>query len=440
MRNKKPSVGLMAALTIFTFTLFLSGTRAVAQEKVLLNFSGKNGDAPYGSLILDAAGNLYGTTIDGGGDVGAVFELTPTGGGAWTEKLLRSFHGGPDDGAVPLAGLIFDAAGNLYGTTAAGGTGSSCGFSGCGTVFELTPAASGLWTRKILYSFGENSKDGFEPFGSLIFDAHGNIYGTTYGGGGVAQVCSNSSATGCGTVFELTPKAGGGWSEKVLHSFGNGTDGRNPYSNLFLDAAGNLYGTTLVGGTGSSCSDMGCGTVFELTPKAGGGWAEKVIHNFTNNGKDGFLPFSSLIFDAAGNLYSTTGEGGIGGSSCNSSGCGTVFELTRRAGGGWAEKVIHDFTNNGKDGFQPIAGLIFDAAGNLFGATSFGGTYAKGTVFKLSPATGGSWAETVLHSFGNGNDGRGPESTLILDAAGNLFGPTLGGGTYAKGTVFEIKR
>ena len=379
MRNKKPSVGLMAALTIFTFTLFLSGTRAVAQEKVLLNFSGKNGDAPYGSLILDAAGNLYGTTIDGGGDVGAVFELTPTGGGAWTEKLLRSFHGGPDDGAVPLAGLIFDAAGNLYGTTAAGGTGSSCGFSGCGTVFELTPAASGLWTRKILYSFGENSKDGFEPFGSLIFDAHGNIYGTTYGGGGVAQVCSNSSATGCGTVFELTPKAGGGW-------------------------------------------------------------AEKVIHNFTNNGKDGFLPFSSLIFDAAGNLYSTTGEGGIGGSSCNSSGCGTVFELTRRAGGGWAEKVIHNFTNNGKDGFQPIAGLIFDAAGNLFGATSFGGTYAKGTVFKLSPATGGSWAETVLHSFGNGNDGRGPESTLILDAAGNLFGPTLGGGTYAKGTVFEIKR
>ena len=143
--------------------------------------------------------------------------------------------------------------------TAAGGTGSSCGFSGCGTVFELTPAASGLWTRKILYSFGENSKDGFEPFGSLIFDADGNLYGTTYGGGAVAQVCSNSSATGCGTVFELTPKAGGGWSDKVIHNFtNNGKDGFQPIAGLIFDAAGNLFGPTLGGGTYAK------GTVFEI--------------------------------------------------------------------------------------------------------------------------------------------------------------------------------
>src|ERR1019366_934096 len=211
---------------------------------------------------------------------------------------------------------------------------------------------------------------------------------------------------------------------KVLYSFiHNGTDGGFPQAGLIFDAAGNLYGTTSEGGTSSSCSG-GCGTVFELTPTAGGGWTEKVLHNFNSNGTDGANPYAGLIFDAAGNLYGTTTVGGT-------YYYGTVFELTPTAGGGWTEKVLHSFNYNGTDGNNPQASLTIDAAGNLYGTTSGGGTYGnyKGTVFELTPAAGGDWTETVLHNF-VGPDGAAPLAGLIFDAAGNLYGTTSGGGTY----------
>ncbi len=205
------------------------------------------------------------------------------------------------DGWIPSAGLIFDAAGNLYGTTGLGGT------DGVGTVFELTRAGGG-WTEQVLYNFGT---DGAYPGGGLTFDSAGNLYGTT-GEGGIHIL---------GTVFELTPTVGGGWTETVLHNFGSGTDGAYPGAGVTFDAAGNLYGTTQYGGTYNSCSG-GCGTVFELTPTAGGGWTEQVLLNF--NGTGGANPYAGLIFDGAGNLYGTTQ---FTYDNCSGFYCGTVFEL-----------------------------------------------------------------------------------------------------------------
>ena len=280
-------------------------------------------------------------------------------------------------------------------------------------MFELTPKAGGGWTEKVLHSF--NAKDGFVSYAALIFDAFGNLYGTTAGGG----------AYGDGTVFELTPKGGGGWTETVLHSF-NDKDGSAPYAGLIFDGAGNLYGTTLMGGHYVD------GTVFKLTPKGGGGWTETVLHSFNDNGKDGFAPLAGLIFDEAGNLYGTTYGGGT-------YGYGTVFELTPKAGGAWTETVLHSCNDNGKDGYESYASLILDAPGNLYGTTSVGGAYGYGTVFELAPKAGGGWTETVLLSF-NDKDGFSVLASLIFDASGNLYGTTYAGGAYGYGTVFEVAR
>ena len=242
------------------------------------------------------------------------------------------------------------------------------------------------------------------------------------------------------TIFAVTVAvtntwAAVNWNEKVLHNF-NGSDGSASRSGLIFDAAGNLYGTTYTGGT------YNYGTVFELSPMVDGGWSETVLHNFNNNGSDGWGPLSALTFDAAGNLYGTTAQGGT--YSCGKLGCGTVFELSPMPGGGWMETVLYSF-GNGTDGVYPIYGaLIFDAAGNLYGTTSSGGTHncqgigGCGTVFKLSP-TG---TETVLYSFDHYD---GDWAGLIFDATGNLYGTTEYGGTNqcdgplpGCGTVFEL--
>ena len=358
--------GLLTAALVAAL-MFGGAALAAAQEEVLHSFGkGMDGRFPEAGLTIDSKGNLYGATGEGGADGGGmVFELTPKAGGGWTEKVLHNFPSDDKDGAYPLASLVFDTAGNLYGTTEYGGSEAS------GTVFELTPEAGGKWTEKVLHSFHDNGKDGYDPEARLILDTAGNVYGTTTYGGGASTY---------GTVFELTPKAGGRWAEKVLHRFDyNGKDGVNPYAGLILDTAGNLYGTT--GGGGAYTY----GTVFELTHKAGGKWTEKVLHNFNDNGKDGYLPAASLIFDSAGNLYSTTNVGGASGAGCGGEGCGTVFELTPKAGGRWTEKVLHSFSDNGKDGVSPYAGLIFDAAGNLYGTTYFGGASGVGTAFEIKP-------------------------------------------------------
>jgi uncharacterized repeat protein (TIGR03803 family) len=330
--------------------------------------------------------------------------------------------------------LIFDAAGNLYGTTSGGGV------HGFGTAYELSPSAGGAWTFTVLHQFLYNTAggvDGAYPRGSLVFDAAGNLYGTTLWGG-TGPCTSEANLVGCGTVFELIPLGGGSWGEKTLHSFGNGTDGTFPDAGLTIDAAGNLYGVTYLGGTGPCMlgGNPGCGIVYELSPGTGGDWAEKLLHQF--NGTDGEAPVGSVIFDAKGNLYGATFSGGA-------NGWGTVFELTSNAGkwGKWGEKVLHSFNESGSNGASPYSGVAMDAAGNLYGTTSAYGQGGYGNVYELTPSASGHWTEKVLRSFGSTIHsiayGMTPLDSLTIDGSGNLYGTTSAGGAYNGGTVFEIK-
>jgi uncharacterized repeat protein (TIGR03803 family) len=424
---------------VFVFLAITAPVFAASNEKVLHNFkdNGKDGYSPEAGLVFDKAGNLYGTTYGapyGGttyGSNGTVFELSPGADGKWTEKVLHEFCAikGCPDGKSPNAALILDAAGNLYGTTQSGGA------YGFGTVFQLTPGAGGKWTEKVLHSFG-NGTDGYSLNAGLIFDASGNLYGTTYVGG------TNSNG---GTVFELSPGAGGAWTETVLYNFcarSGCVDGDHPSAALIFDSTGNLFGTTFDGGARGY---GGFGTVFELSPGAGGTWTEKVLHSFYDNGSDGNYPWDSLVLDAAGHLYATTARGGADhASNCFfNAGCGTVFELTPEANGKWKEKILHSFRHNGKDGYGTAANLAFDAAGNLYGTTEDGGSYDDGTIFELKRGASGDWRDTVVYSFGQ--LGIQPASGVIVGVGGKLYGTTLYGGDsgtgcggYGCGTVFEI--
>jgi uncharacterized repeat protein (TIGR03803 family) len=279
---------------IFAFLTTAVPLFAASKEKVLHSFFriGTDGADPFASLIIDAAGNLYGTAPYGGDyGKGVVFELMPAGNKHWTEKVLHSFSQAVNDGYFPEASLIFDAAGNLYGTTFYGGAhGSGCGGNGCGAVFELIHGANGHWTEKVLHSFSDSGQDGYNPIAGLIFDGAGNLYGTTESGG------SGCGGWGCGVVFRLTPRANGKWTEKVLYAFVGGTDGANPYAGVVLDLAGNLYGTTESGGA------YAVGTVFQLIPSKNGKWTESVLYSFCSASgcTDGNGPIAGLILDAAG--------------------------------------------------------------------------------------------------------------------------------------------
>jgi len=281
-------------------------------ETVLHSFQGKDGANPTGDLVIDKAGNLYGTTESGGGhNSGLVFKLAPDTNDEWIETVLHDFQG--TDGATPAGGLIFDRAGNLYGTTSSGGTHNN------GTVFKLSPDASGEWSETVLHSF-QGSPDGANPYAGLIFDRAGNVYGTTYNGGVL-------SFGGVGTVFKLSPEPNGEWTETVLHIFQTTgppnfqtTGGSRPQARLIFDRAGNLYGTAAVGGSG------GVGVVFKLSREANGEWTETVLRSFQGF-PDGAEPMGALIIDAAGNLYGTTTAGGNS-ANCFIGGCGTVFQIT----------------------------------------------------------------------------------------------------------------
>jgi uncharacterized repeat protein (TIGR03803 family) len=379
---------------------------------------------PLGPLTADQQGNLYGTTFNGGipalpknncdqddNGCGVVFKLSPNGSGGWNYSVIYEFKGAPLDGQDPADTLAIDTAGNIYGTTYYGG--SALG----GTVYELTPNGDGTYAEKALYNFtgdpSGTSLDGYLPSG-VILDAAGNLYGiTTYGGAFMQR----------GTAWKLSPNANGGWTEQILHSFGSGTDGQNPRTALLLDAAGNLFGVTTGGGAYNS------GIVFELSP-SGGGWTEAVVHEFGSPG-DGCHPSALLISDGAGNLYSTTGSCAV---------YGTVFELSPSAGGytekiihyflnpssgaypgpvvfdshgnlygvtsqggqynygtiyrltlsgsHWLESAVHNFTGN-QDGAYPMYGVIVGPTGHLYGTAPYGGSASTfsgyGVVFEYQP-------------------------------------------------------
>jgi uncharacterized repeat protein (TIGR03803 family) len=283
----------------------------------------------------------------------------------------------------------------------------------------------------VLYNF-RSGNDGYFPWGDLVFDKDGNLYGTTQFGGGKGTTCNLYYGGNCGTVFELSPpkQKGGKWKDKILQSFAGGTDGAEPNGGLVFDKQGAIYGTTYSGG-GQGCQCYG--TVFELVPPAKRtyNWTEKQLYVFTG-GDDGGQPSAGLIFDATGSLYSVAGGG-------NPSGGGIVFRLTL-VDTHWKKTVLRWFSDN--DEGPPVGGLIFDSAGNIYGTTTGGND--QGTVFRLRPPTdeGHDWDLAILHTFVGIPDGIFPDASLIFDKLGNLYGTTQKGGTGACsggcGTVFEV--
>lgn len=400
------------SLLMFALTAVLIQPAQAQTFTVLHNFTGgQDGASPAAGLTMDRAGNLYGTTGGNGVyDNGTVFKLKHTGSG-WLFTPLYSFAGG-DDGNNPEARVVFGPNGTLYGTTVQGG-GNGCGGDGCGTVFNLRPPARACttalcpWTETVIHRFA--GSDGAGPYGDLVFDTAGNLYGTTAGGG----------AYGLGAVFELTPTAGG-WTESVLYSFTGGNDGYYPYSGVVFDQSGNLYGTAYSGGL------YDYGTVFQLMP-SGSAWTENTLYAFQDE-SDGAHPVGGLIFDKSGNLYGTAVFGGSGG-------VGTVFALAP-SNGNWAFTVLYALSGP-LNGHGSDASLTMDAASNLYGTTAADGEYQYGSVFKLTPS-GGSWTYTDLHNFTGQSDGGFPIGGVVLDASGDLYGTTEAGGAYNHGVVWEI--
>jgi uncharacterized repeat protein (TIGR03803 family) len=379
-----------AALTLLVgLVVGLVATQAAQAQtySVLYNFAGPpDGQFSYTGLVSDPQGNLYGTTSEGGAfNFGTVFKVSGT-----TETLLYSFTG-KADGASPLAPLVRDAAGNLYGTTNAGGA------SGFGTVFKVKPNGS----ETVLHSFAGGTTDGCNPYGGLLRDKVGNLYGTT----------NKCGASNEGTVFKVNTSH----KETVLHSFTGGTtDGGYPYlTSLLMDVKGNLYGVGQNGGT------VGVGVVYKLS-KSG---KFTVLYSFTAGTHDGCYPYGSPAMDKAGNLYGTT-------NGCGASSLGTVWKLSKNG----VETVLHSFTRSTTDGESPFAGVILDAHGNLYGDTLEGGTLGVGIVYKVSK-TG---VFTLLYSF-NGTTGHYPYGGLLRDAAGNLYSTAFTGGSsgYA-GVVWKL--
>jgi uncharacterized repeat protein (TIGR03803 family) len=446
MTHKNCFPGLTRICLVLTVALTLAvPASAEWKEKVLYSFQGiPDGSLPIGGVVFDKRGNLYGATQDGGSDscrsanqCGTVFQLALPAkqGDPWTETVLYVFKGNAsNDGATPFGGLVIDSFGNLYGTTGYGGTGDCTLLGsklGCGTVFEISPPAreGGAWTETILYSF-PTAKQGYLPNGNLVFDSAGNLYGATMFGGGKGTTCDPYYGGNCGTVFKLSPPKtkGGKWTEKELHAFAGGTDGANPNGKLVLDIKGAVYGTTAWGG-GTTCQGPGCGTAFELRPptKIGGAWTEEILHRFTG-ANDGEGPNGGLIFDARGALYGTTIDGGPG------NGRGTVFKLAPSNGHSrsWTETFLHVFSScNGTAPCEPNAGVIFDSTGNLYGT-------GDNFLFRIKPPLreGGNWSLAVLYMFEGSPDGSAP-AELIFGSTGAIYGPTGGGGISGNGTVFR---
>jgi len=390
---------------------------AWAAEKVVYSFTGGiDGANPATNLTFDSAGNAYGTTAAGGDSgFGTVFKLSPNPDGGWTESVLYSFSGF-SDGLSPHGGVIFDDAGNLYGTTVAGGDGGICAGDGCGVVFQLAPNPDGSWTQSVIYNF-TGGDDGFGPGNGLVrFAKSGALFGATPDGG----------ANGVGVVYELKQNQNGKWRFKVLHTFTGGQDGAvGSLGSLLLDAEGNVYGIAELGGV------YGAGVVYRLRQRHDGTWKFRTLYAFKGLPDAGF-PYGGLTSDEAGNLYGTTYYGGA-------NGVGSAYKLTQHANDMWSERVIYSF-KGGKDGASTTTTLVFDGAGNLRGTTSEGGDAgcSCGVIFELTPSGNGMWKESVSHRFRSVPDGAYSYYGMTYDAAGKLYGTTAAGGIHNQGAIFKF--
>ncbi|MGA8733738.1 MAG: choice-of-anchor tandem repeat GloVer-containing protein [Terriglobales bacterium] len=405
------------ALVLMAVTLILVGS-AWSSDTVLYNFCSQtscvDGYIPYGPLVADSTGNhLFGTTYYGGtNNYGEVFELTNSG-GTWSQTVIYSFLGASNsDGAYPFGGMVLDADGNIYGTTYGGGASSE------GTAFELSKSGS-TWKETVLHTFDDISgSDGYYPYGGVTFDAAGNLYGTTLYGG----------KFGGGTVFQLKP-SGSKYTYKGIHSFATSSSSAYyPYGGVVVDSKnGYLYGTTYYGGT-----VWNAGAVYQMR-QVSGVWIFSVVYNFLGDSL-GQYSESGLAVDASGNLYGTNYQGGA-------YNLGDVFKLTLGTNNKFTQKIIYSFKGYAKkDGAYPYyAGVTIDSAGNLYGSTYQGGSSAAnnlnyGTVYKLAATT---YKESVLWSFGTTGDGYYPYHPPIF-VNGKLYGTTNNGGVHGGGIVYEV--
>jgi uncharacterized repeat protein (TIGR03803 family) len=406
--NPMRSALVLTSLAIFLSAAVFAPLPATAQKlKVLYEFKGgEDGLEPSGGLVQDAAGNFYGTTISGGGSTnchegcGTVYKLDTHG----KETVLYRFTG-LSDGQYPWP-VVLDKAGNIYGTTFQGGISNCENYGSCGVVYKLEPGG----TFTVLHTFkGEPNSDGANPESGLVMDSSGNLYGTTVDGG-TPGGCPNWYPPGCGTVYKIDTHG----KETILHYF-DGEDGQNPSAGLILDRQGDLYGSTLNGA-------YRFGTVFKLSPDG----KETVLHNFSGGPPDNGYPYDGLARDDTGNLYGTT-EWHPSGSNIY----GTVFKLSPKG-----DALTTLFTFDLLDGGYPLSGLIRDSAGTLYGTTAYGGNCKYngcGTVFRVDR----NGDETVLYNFHTGPDGHAPSGILLRDQAGNLYG-TSQGGTHHAGLIYEI--
>jgi uncharacterized repeat protein (TIGR03803 family) len=412
----------VAALAVSSAFMAVAVSPATAQTfTVLHNFTaGTDGSGPQSGVTFDRGGNVYGTTAYGGtangcDGCGAVYKLSHAGQG-WIANPLYNFKGpAQDDGVTPTGGVVFGPDGALYGTTYRGGT------NNFGTVFQLRPPANAcksvlcFWNETILHAFGALPDSEYPGQGNLVFDTAGNLYGTTIYGGGFELDCDDQS---CGAAYEMS-RTNGVWTESVICPLGSCTfPGFWPMAGLTFDTAGNLYGTV----TNTS------GGVFEMLPQDNGSWSSNTLYSFLSQPQ--YDPAGGVILDAAGNVYGTTAGGGTGQG-------GTVFELVK-SGNTYTFTVLYNFPYSGVQQLPgPQANLTMDSAGNLYGTTLFGGAMDCGRVFKLSPA-GGSWNFTSLHDFTCVADGGKPFSNVAFGPDGNLYGTASTGGAYGSGVVWEI--
>jgi len=410
MTNKSLAGLATTAVSILAIalTILVTVLSAGAEEVVIHHFDKTHGSLPLSGLVSDAAGNLYGTTNSGGiANCGTIFELSPDATGKWTHTLLYSFQGCQFPGTRPFGTMVIDQAGNLYGTTEGD-------FNGAGLVFQLSKGTNGTWSERTIYNF--SPQEG-APNGDLTWDSAGNIYGTTW----------RDTTIDNGQVFELSPQPDGSWKKTVLYAFPAPDGTALPVGGVIFDTQGNLYGTTFFGVGGNNS----LGAVYKLSPQSKAPWEFTLVYNFPNE-LGGIAPTTRLTFDSKGNLY------GTGTLPQN----GAVFELSPGSSGTWELTSLHTFTS-GSDGSTPYGTLVLDAGGSLYGTTSGGGSGCNGSlcgvVYKISPQSDGTWKETILHQFESADDGSQPYQGLLLDSSGNLFGTTFyGGSRYGYGTVFEI--
>jgi uncharacterized repeat protein (TIGR03803 family) len=392
--------------------MLIGVTSAQVSVKFIYSFKNGTGRFPSSGITVDSAGRVYGVTLDGGpigsfceGGCGVAFGLAPRSGGGWEYHRLHAFEANTSQDFFPGGNVVVDAAGNVYGVTCFDDLGP-------GKVYQLSPSPDGNWTETTLHEFGLFGSDDGEPAGGLIMDASGKLYGAMLGGGPAFV----------GGIYELSPNADGSWTYTVLHYFTSTPDGAGATGELVLDGAGNLYGATAGGG------ESNLGAVFELSPSVSGNWSEKVLYSFTG-GADEARPNGPVVLDAKGNIYGTTGNG--------DNGPGTVFELLKNPDGTWTETTLHTFANDGVDGTFPASGLSFDRSGNLYGTTQFGGANGQGTVFQMTRLAGGTWSESVIYDFASSGTNNFPSGLTFRN--GLFYGTTKNGGAFGEGAVFVLK-